>query len=60
MADMPDINPENCRRRAYEAERQAKECRDPDAGRIYEQIAGHWREIARLAERLRYWPFKLS
>ena len=49
---MINISPEDCRRRAHEVEREAKECRDPEARRIYEEIAAHWREIARLAERL--------
>ena len=42
------------RRRAEAAERQAKECRDPEARRAYEEIAQQWREMARHAD-LRKW-----
>jgi len=38
------------RSRAEDAERKAKECRDPDARRIYEDIAYMWREMAEQAE----------
>lgn len=40
------------RREAEEAELRAKECRDPEARRTYEQVARRWLEMAELAERL--------
>jgi len=42
------------RRRAEAADRQAKETRDPEARRAYEEIAQQWREMARHAD-LRKW-----
>jgi hypothetical protein len=40
--------------RAEAADRKAKECRDPEARRAYEEMAQRWREMARHAD-LRRW-----
>jgi hypothetical protein len=46
------IRADECRRNAEVAERKAKECRDPEARRAYEEVARHWLEMAKQAERL--------
>ena len=42
------------RRRAEAADRQAKECQEPETRRAYKEIAQQWRDMARHAD-LRKW-----
>jgi len=49
---MEHAKAEEYRNEAEEAERKAKQCRDPEARRTYEEIARHCRAMAEQAERL--------
>jgi hypothetical protein len=47
---MPNIRADEYRRRAEDAERKAKECRDPEARRTFDQMARDWIALAEQAE----------
>lgn len=42
---------EDYKRQAEEADRKAKQCRDPELRRTHEEIARQWNELAAIAER---------
>ena len=47
----PLLHPEECRRKAEEADELAKKSKDSSARLAYEQIARIWREMAERGER---------
>lgn len=49
---MRGIKADGYRRQAEEADRKARECRDPEAQRTYEEIARRWLLMADQMDRL--------